>query len=137
MRLRAPFLVSVASLIWMVGAVPDAIAHTFTADSSISIKATPHSPVQDGTDVVVHGKVKSSRSSCEKHRTVKLFMVRAGNDKLLDHDATDREGEYGFTRTIRKTQTLYTKVVRRLHTSYGHSHDCKGATSDKLKIRTD
>jgi hypothetical protein len=61
--------------------------------------------------------------------------VKSGKDKLLGKDKTDADGEYGFHRTINGNQAFRTRVLRRLDTSYGHSHDCKGAGSSKLVIQ--
>jgi hypothetical protein len=116
-------------------AMPNALAHTFVAGSTISIASTPKGPVEKGTDVLIFGKVGSDHSSCKKGRVVELFKVRSGHDKLLGKDRTDADGEYGFRRTIKRNQAFRTKVLRRLDTSYGHSHDCKGAGSSKLVIQ--
>jgi hypothetical protein len=133
---RSKLLGTVVGLILLSAiAMPDALAHTFVADSTISIGSTPKSPVEKGTDVLIFGKVRSDHASCKKGRVVELFRVKSGQDKLLGKDKTDADGEYGFDRTIKRDQKFRTKVLRRLDASYSHSHDCKGAGSSKLVIR--
>jgi hypothetical protein len=41
-----------------------------------------------------HGRVKSSRDDCLKHRKVKVFRKRNGQDKLIGKDKTSRNGRW-------------------------------------------
>lgn len=43
-----------------------------------------------------HGKLASSHAGCVKHRTVKLYRVRSGADKLLGTDTSEDSGKWSI-----------------------------------------
>ena len=72
-----------------VAAIPALGASTVKVNSKITI-------VGDAGGAVFHGHVKSSRDACVKHRKVKLFKKRKGQDKLLGRDRTSRNGSWSI-----------------------------------------
>jgi hypothetical protein len=109
-------------------------AHTFVANTSLSIHKAPTTATAPGANVNIFGKLQSPRRSCRVDKVVKLFKVLEGPDKLLAKDRTDNEGTYGFVRQPSKDMKVYTKFFGSLKTSYGHSHKCLASQSSKLFI---
>jgi len=130
---RAIVSVGVAVL-FLATVMSGAGAHSFVAHTSLTIHKAPTTATAPGANVSIFGKLRSTRASCRIHKVVKLFKVRAGPDKLLAKDRTDREGTYGYTRQPSKDIKVYTKFAGSLVTSYGHSHKCLPSTSSKLFI---
>jgi hypothetical protein len=111
-----------------------AVAHTFSADTNLTIRKTPRGITAVGARVAIHGRLRSARASCRVNKVVKLMRVRPGPDLLLARDRTDSEGEYLFIRHPRRDQTVYTKFSGTFRTSYGHSHRCQRSRSDRRFI---
>ena len=122
--------ISLSALVFVAAAV----AHTFVASPSIGIHKIPAGTTVRGAKVVVYGKINSQHSFCRAGRTVRLLKVRPGPDRFLAADGSDQEGEYMFVRHPRRDQTVYTRISRRVSTSYGHSHTCRAARSPNLFI---
>ena len=59
-----------------------------------------------------HGRVKSEVRKCERGRRVVLFKKRAGADRKLGSDRTDRQGRFAVTvgRELRDSRDLVVKV---------------------------
>ena len=129
-------IVAVAVVMMMLtGTAGVAIAHTFVANTALTIHKVPGGSVKKGTTIVIYGKLKSSRAFCHRNRVVDLMKVRKGNDKVLDKDRTDGEGEYLFVRQATKDEKVYTKFKKLVQApSYGHSHTCNGSRSETIKI---
>lgn len=80
----------------------------------------PASPAAGAsTNVVVslkfpafHGKLKSSERSCASGRKVKLFRKKAGPDKLLGSDVTDRSAKWSIPigKRLRSGASYYVKA---------------------------
>ena len=112
-----------------------AVAHTFTATTSVSGAVAPTGAVAPGTRVVVFGKVRSTRSLCVRDRIVRLKRVRTpGPDPVLARTFTNRQGRYFFVRTVFRTQLVYVSVRRLVQTPAGHSHRCSGSRSANIRI---
>jgi hypothetical protein len=124
-----------AAVLLLATMLPDpALAHFFSAKTSLTIHKVPTGVTAPGATVLIYGKLRSPRPACRFDKVVKLMKVRPGADKVLSRDRTDREGEYLFVREPKRDQTLYTRFSRTLQTSYGHSHRCRGSRSDNLFI---
>jgi hypothetical protein len=126
-------LLIVAAAIGLV-LVAIAGAHNFTASPQLRIAKVPEGTTARGATIIVYGRIVSSRAFCRADRRVRLFRVRPGPDRFLASDLTDNEGEYRFVRHPRRDQTVYTRIARRVHTSYGHSHVCRADRSRNLRI---
>ena len=111
-----------------------AVAHTFAADTTLSIAKVPGGATQAGARVLVFGKLHSARPTCRADKVVKLMRVRPGPDKVIARDRTDAEGEYLFVRNPARDQTVYTRFSGTLNTSYGHSHRCRSDRSGNLFV---
>lgn len=59
-----------------------------------------------------NGKVQSSKASCKKNRTVKLYRVKAGPDKLLGTDRTNKKGKWLIPAKL-KSGNYYAKAPKR------------------------
>jgi hypothetical protein len=75
-----------------------------------------------------HGKLKSSRKACAKHRKVKLFRKKAGPDKLLGTDRTSAKKKWSIPIGKRLTSgaSYYAKAPAK--------GTCKPAKSKVLSI---
>jgi hypothetical protein len=131
--MRKALLLIVAAAIGLV-LVAIAGAHNFTASPQLRIAKVPAGATAPGARIFVFGRIVSSQPFCKSNRKVRLFRMRPGRDAVIGTDLTDREGEYRFVRQPRRDQTVYTVIVRRVHTSYGHSHICRADRSGNLRI---
>jgi hypothetical protein len=59
-----------------------------------------------------NGKVQSSKASCTKNRTVKLFKEQAGPDKLLGTDKSNKKGKWLIPAKL-KSGNYYAKAPKR------------------------
>jgi hypothetical protein len=76
-----------------------------------------------------HGRVKSANDDCVKHRKVKLFKKRNGQDKLLGKDKTNHNGRWQIRVEPLKSGAYYAKALRSKDDRNGTTLICKGATS--------
>jgi hypothetical protein len=128
-------LVSAAVFVLLAAVMPGtAVAHTFVADTSLTIHKAPTGATASGATVVIYGRLLSPRLKCRFDQVVKLLRVRPGRDALLARDSTDREGEYIFVRTPQADQRVYTRFSGSVETSYGHSHTCRASRSSTLFV---
>lgn len=111
-----------------------ALAHTFVANTTLSIHKVPGGVTTRGATVIVYGKLGSPRPLCRNDMVVKLMRVRPGPDQILARDRTDREGEYIFVRHPLRDQHVYTRFSGFFQTSYGHSHRCRPSRSVNVFI---
>lgn len=109
-------------------------AHSFAADTSLTIHKLPTGVTAPGAAVMVYGKLRATRAFCRSNMVVKLMRVRPGADLRLDTDRTDSEGSYSFRLRPQRDRTLYTKFSGFFETSYGHSHRCRASRSRNLAI---
>jgi hypothetical protein len=115
-------------------AVGAAFAHTFAADTSLTIAKVPSGATQAGAKVVIYGRLRSANATCRSNKVVKLMRVRPGPDKLLARDRTDAEGEYLFVRNPGRDQTVYTRFSGTFTSTYPHSHRCRSDRSRSLFV---
>jgi hypothetical protein len=105
-------------------AIGTAVAHTFVAETNLTIRKAPRGATNPGGKVIVFGRLKSANPACRSNRSVRLMKVRPGPDKVLAGDRTDLEGDYRFVRHPGGDVTVYTRFMGTFNTSYGHSHKC-------------
>lgn len=85
---------------------------------------------------VFKGAVDSLRPGCERGRTVKLFKKRAGADRRLGKDETNRRGKWRIGDFPNPRGRYYAKVVKKTFTSpAGTTVLCTAAVSDVLRMR--
>jgi hypothetical protein len=102
-------------------------AHTFTAASRATIRY--------GT--VVHrfvGHVYSGQDVCERARTVFLFKVQPGTDRLIGSDKTSSSGVWSIPRSNPHGH-YYARAPQRVTVTYGHSHTCLGDRSPTIHVQ--
>ena len=114
--LVAPLLVATAAVV---------SAHDARYDSSVSIRYDRPN---------FEGRVRSERDFCENNRTVQVFKVRRGVDRLIGQDQTNKNGFYSVRKTGARGR-FYAKVVRDVRGRYQHNHICKGDTSGTIRVR--
>jgi hypothetical protein len=123
--IRARAAVSLLGLALPLASAAPVAAHSFTADSTITIH------YQDGR---FFGSVRSERERCERRgRNVKLIKVRPGADKVVGSTETNRNSRW----SIRKPNAdgrYYAKVTKRRNSRYGHNHVCKGDRSRTIRV---
>ena len=96
-------------------------AHTFTAESSISIR------FEDGE---FRGRVTSSRERCVKKRLVKVYKARPKRpDIFVGEDRTNDNGRYVVPKPKGLKGKFYSRVRKRNGGRYQHEHRCLGAIS--------
>ena len=59
-----------------------------------------------------NGTVQSSKAACKKNRTVKLYRVTAGPDKLLGSDKTNKKGKWLIPSKL-KSGNYYAKTPKK------------------------
>jgi hypothetical protein len=125
-RARVKVLVTIAALGLAIpgSLLGSALAHSFDAPSSVTIKATA-----DG----FKGHVDSGQSKCIAGRTVKVKKRVDGPDKTIGKDTTGSQGKYSVPANNPHGR-YYAKVLRSESTSYGHSHICEAARSDTIHV---
>lgn len=114
--------------------VGSAMAHDFTASTSLTIHKSPLGATNPGHDVVIFGKLQSSKHRCEVNKIVKLMKKRPGPDKVLDRDRTDTEGDYSFLKNPTRDMTVYTRFSGTVVDTYAHHHECLPSRSANLFI---
>jgi hypothetical protein len=127
--------VIVAAVVAVLVLSGSAMAHVFTAGTTLSIKKSPGPPIDRGDKVVVFGKLKSAQRDCRADETVILFRKKRGPDRRLGTDQTDNEGEYRFKLRPRRSMRVYTRFSGSVQTSYGHSHTCTASRSKTIRLR--
>ena len=100
-------------------------AHTFTANSSVSIR------FRDGK---FRGRVRSSRPSCVRKRLVKVYKARPNRpDVFIGDDRTNSNGRYAIPKPPGVKGKFYSRVKRRITGKYKHNHKCRRAISRIIK----
>jgi hypothetical protein len=117
--------------------VGDAVAHTFVAETSLSISKAPTTATAPGTKVYIFGRLMSPRAACRSNMWVKLMRIRPGQDLVLESDRTDSDGNYRFVRYPRRDLTVYTRFSGTFDSSSGHFHRCLSSRSRLRFINTE
>ena len=76
--------------------VGTAIAHTYVAETSLTIHKEPRGVTEAGEKIFIFGRLRSARPACRVFEWVKLMRVRPGPDRAMERDRTDSEGNYRF-----------------------------------------
>ena len=76
--------------------VGTSIAHTYVAETSLTIHKEPRGVTEAGTKLFIFGKLRSARPACRVNEWVKLMKVRPGPDRAMERDKTNSEGNYRF-----------------------------------------
>lgn len=102
-------------------------AHDFSAGARVTVgyKAAAHDFV---------GKVFSGRYTCWVDRTVRVFKVRPGPDRLIGVDTTNLSGGWRIPRA-NPHGNFYARVQRRVRLGYAHSHTCLGDRSPTIFVQ--
>jgi hypothetical protein len=74
--------------------------------------ATPSQVIVSLKLPAFNGKVKSSKASCTKNRTVKLYRMAAGPDRFLGSDKTNKKGKWLVPAKL-KSGSYYAKAPKR------------------------
>jgi hypothetical protein len=80
-----------------------------------------------------HGSVESSRARCERNRTVSVFKVRPGDDRLVGQDNTNRSGGYRVQEQGANGR-FYAKVARKVVGGYNNTVVCQAARSSTITV---
>ena len=95
-----------------------------------------------------YGRVRSKRAACERDRTIQVFdrsppspmKARAlGGDPpaLVGETTSDADGRWILIVDNPGTHTFFARVSRRPIPRPGHTHVCRRAVSDDLKVNSD
>ncbi|HZJ03273.1 MAG TPA: hypothetical protein VFE20_06285 [Thermoleophilia bacterium] len=103
-------------------------AHTFTANSTVSIR------FHDGK---FKGRVRSPRERCEKRRLVKVYKARPNRpDVFIGEDRTNDNGFYRVRKPRGVKGKFYARATRKVtqHPNYPTQvHRCRRALSRVIK----
>jgi hypothetical protein len=121
-RLRLPLVA--LTVAGVVVAAP-AVAHDAAYSSHVTLSSEDN--------IVYKGNVSSSLRGCEKNRKVKLYMGMIGSGTYTGaFDFTNDEGHYKINTAPTIVPDYYTRAVRKVIERNGHTHTCRGATSNQL-----
>ena len=110
------------------------IAHTYVAETSLTIHKEPRGVTEAGAKIFVFGKLRSPRPACRVNEWVKLMRVRPGPDRAMGRDRTSSEGNYRFVLHPVRDLTVYAKFFGSFRDPVGHSHRCLSSRSDNQTI---
>jgi hypothetical protein len=99
-------------------------AHNASYASSVSI---------DYDQPNFEGRVQSERERCERGRTVSIFKVLDGPDRLIGTDETNDNGFYSVPKAGAQGK-FYARVAREVFGGYEHNHVCQGDTSGRIRV---
>lgn len=102
-----------------------ASAHVFQSESR-----TRHFRYEDKK---FKGRVKSPRPACESRKVV-IKKVVDGRNRVVGSDETNDEGKFRVRKPNARGR-YYAKVRGKANGSYGHSHICRAARSDTIRVR--
>ena len=121
-RVRRLIGVAGLSAVLAVGSLAPAGAHSFTADSAVSLGY--------GADTF-RGDLDSGRDACERSRSVTVFKITQDGDvRRVGTDRTNREGNWTVPTDPQPDHGRYFARARGRSTGgYGHRHRCAGDRS--------
>ena len=114
--------------------VSTALAHTYVAETTLTIHKEPRGVTEVGAKVFVFGRLRSARPAGRVFEWVKLMRVRPGPDRAMERDRTDSEGNYRFVLHPLRDQTVYAKFFGSFRDPSGHSHRCLSSRSENQFI---
>jgi hypothetical protein len=114
--------------------VSAAIAHTYVAETSLTIHKEPRGITDAGEKLFIFGKLRSPRPACRVNEWVKLMRVRPGPDRAIGRDRTGSDGNYRFVLHPVRDLTVYAKFFGSFRNPVGHSHRCLSSRSDNQVI---
>ena len=124
MRTKTVALALVLAVPLLVATATIAGAHNASFSSSVSI---------DYDRPNFEGQVQSERERCEQGRTVSVFKVLDGPDRLIGTDETNGNGSYSVPQAGAQGR-FYARVARLVFGGYGHRHVCQGDTSGRIQV---
>ena len=131
-RLRTAGAALVAAVMVATGGI--AVAHTFTAPTSLSITASRH-VVDPGDRVTFSGRLQSPRRFCRRHSRIQLVHLRSGN--VVGTDVTNRRGRWVITKRARRgIHRYFARFNGKTRGVHPHRHTCNGSRSGFVKVRT-
>jgi hypothetical protein len=110
-------------------------AHTVSSATKISKAKLPRGTLGPGQRVIVFGRLTGLDPVCESGRPVQLMRRVPGNDRVLQTDMTDTEGEYYFLRRPRGDQRLYVRFVGLQEVIPDHLHSCAASVSAQFDLK--
>jgi hypothetical protein len=109
-------------------------AHTVSSATKISSAKLPRGSLRTGQRVIVFGRLTALDAVCESGRSVQLMRRVPGNDRVLETDSTDTQGEYFFLRRPRGDQRLYVRFVGVQEVIPDHLHSCAASVSKQFEL---
>jgi hypothetical protein len=121
-------------LVAVVAMPTGSTAHTVSSATKISSAKLPRGSLRSGQRVIVFGQLTALDAACESGRSVQLMRRVPGNDRVLETDSTDTEGEYSFLRRPRGDQRLYVRFVAVQEVIPEHLHSCAASVSKQFEL---
>jgi len=130
-RMRRAAVALVAAVTLAAGGI--AVAHTFTAPTSLTIRASRHL-ADPGDRVRFSGRLQSSRRFCRRHSRIRLVHMRSGN--VVGTDVTNRRGRWVITKRARRgIHRYFARFNGKTRGVHPHRHSCNGSRSAFVKVR--
>jgi hypothetical protein len=128
-------LVAFGSIVIALVALPiGSSAHTVSSATKISSAKLPRGTLRPGERVIIFGRLTGLDAVCESGRPVQLMRRVPGNDRVLETDMTDTEGEYSFLRRPRGDQRVYVRFVGLQEVIPEHLHTCAASLSKQFDL---
>jgi len=108
-----------------------AFAANWEADTRLTIKVKPGRRVEEGTELVVKGKLKSARVWCVRDSRVTL---RRYNHGVLARTRTDNQGRYRFEIVARHDMQIRVWFRGKERGVHPNHHVCLKSRSKTVKI---
>jgi hypothetical protein len=126
----------IVGVVLVASVVGTAFAHTYVADTWVTINKDPRGVTNVGAKVFIYGKLHSPRPMCRSWEWVHLMRVVPGSppDRSIDRDRTNSDGNYRFVRSPQNDLTVYVKFFGSFRTRDGHSHRCLSSRSPSQEI---
>ncbi len=129
---------SIAAVALMsVAFVSGAAAHTFRADTAVSIKFEKAKGNDPTATSSFEGNVTSEKARCQKKRTVRVLQRTEGGATEVGSDLTDADGFWQVPLSGDVAPgAYYAKVTKRvIRKDTKHRHVCKRAVSKDVTVK--
>lgn len=124
-------LLLVAGIATAIATSGVASAHTFTADTDLTMRRRPR-VIEKGQVVRFFGRLKSARPKCRRFKRINLIRKRDG--AVVGSDRTNRRGRYSILKRVYRTNRFYTRFNGTVRGVHPHRHTCLASRSRSRRV---